>query len=121
MLPITVACQGGRDDLSVARREIPPPAVSGFGSGDLTTGATVEFAYCLFLPRNDIGRCSCASRPRRWCAGGYSRGRANTLSHAASAGFGRSCVSTIPSAAKSGRIEPGGCGYALTSRSVNVN
>jgi hypothetical protein len=51
----------------------------------------------------------------------YGRRIANTLSHTASAGFGRSAVSTMPSAANIGRMEPGGCGIALTSRSVNVS
>ena len=49
------------------------------------------------------------------------RRRANRRAPTERAGFGRSCVSTIPRAAKSGRIDPGGCGMASTSRSVNVS
>jgi hypothetical protein len=43
------------------------------------------------------------------------------LSQTASAGFALSCVSTMPSVEKSGRIEPGGCAIDARSRSVNVS
>src|SRR5206468_10773198 len=78
----------------------------------LTTCARTQCESCCALPATKVSGAHARRLPVQADGRCYfsASGRAKMLSYVNEAGFGASFVLTIPSCAKRGRIDPGGCG-----------